>query len=31
MVADKRGFELAVLRDDLQEAIFSHHRLIVAK
>jgi hypothetical protein len=31
MVADKRGLELAVLREDLQESIFSHHRLLAAK
>jgi hypothetical protein len=31
MVADERGLELAVLREDLQESIFSHHRLLVAK
>jgi regulator of replication initiation timing len=31
MVADERGLELAVLCEDLQESIFSHHRLLVAK
>jgi regulator of replication initiation timing len=31
MVADERGLELAVLRKDLQESIFSHHRLLAAK
>jgi hypothetical protein len=31
MLADERCLELAVLREDLQEAIFSHHRVIVAK
>jgi TolA-binding protein len=31
MVADERGLELAVLREDLQEAIFSRHHLIAAK
>jgi regulator of replication initiation timing len=31
MVADKRGMELAVLREDHQESIFSRHRLLVAK
>jgi hypothetical protein len=31
MVADERGLELAVLREDLQESIFSHHRLLAAK
>jgi hypothetical protein len=31
MVADERGLELAILREDLQEAIFSRHRLIVMK
>jgi regulator of replication initiation timing len=31
MVADKRGLELAVLREDLQESIFSRHCLLVAK
>jgi chromosome segregation ATPase len=31
MVADERGLELAILREDLQESIFSHHRLLVAK
>jgi TolA-binding protein len=30
MVADERGLELAVLREDLQAAIFSHHHLIAA-
>jgi predicted nuclease with TOPRIM domain len=28
---DERGLELAVLREDLQESIFSHHRLLAAK
>jgi hypothetical protein len=28
MVADEHGLELAVLREDLQEAIFSRHRVI---
>jgi TolA-binding protein len=31
MVADKSGLELAVLREDLQAAIFSCHHLIAAK
>jgi hypothetical protein len=31
MVADERGLELAVLREDLQESIFSCHRLPAAK
>jgi TolA-binding protein len=31
MVTNERGLELAVLREDLQESIFSRHRLIVAK
>jgi hypothetical protein len=31
MVTDERGLELAVLREDLQESIFSHHRLLAAK
>jgi TolA-binding protein len=31
MVANERGLELAVLREDLQEDIFSRHRLIIAK
>jgi hypothetical protein len=31
MVADERGLELAVLCEDLQECIFSHHRLLAAK
>jgi regulator of replication initiation timing len=31
MVADERGLELAVLREDLQEAIFSRRHLIAAK
>jgi hypothetical protein len=31
MVADERGLDLALLREDLQESIFSHHRLLVAK
>jgi hypothetical protein len=31
MVADERGLELAVLREDLQESIFSRHRLLSAK
>jgi hypothetical protein len=31
MVADERGLELAVLREDLPEAIFSRHHLIAAK
>jgi regulator of replication initiation timing len=31
MVADERGLELAVLREDLQESIFSCHRLLAAK
>jgi hypothetical protein len=31
MVADERGLELAVLREDLQESIFSCHRLLSAK
>jgi hypothetical protein len=31
MVADERGLELAVLREDLPESIFSHHRLLAAK
>jgi hypothetical protein len=31
MVTDERGMELAVLREDLQESIFSRHRLLAAK
>jgi TolA-binding protein len=31
MVADERGLELAVLCEDLQEAIFSRHHLIAMK
>jgi regulator of replication initiation timing len=31
MVTDERGLELAVLREDLQESIFSHHCLLAAK
>jgi hypothetical protein len=31
MVADERGLELAVLREDLQESIFSRHCLLSAK
>jgi hypothetical protein len=31
MVTDERGHELAILREDLQESIFSRHRLLVAK
>jgi hypothetical protein len=31
MVADEKGLELAVLREDLQESIFSRHHLLVAK
>jgi predicted nucleic acid-binding Zn-ribbon protein len=31
MVTDERGLELAVLREDLQESIFSRHRLLSAK
>jgi hypothetical protein len=31
MVADERGLELAVLREDLQESIFSCHRLLSSK
>jgi hypothetical protein len=31
IVTDERGLELAVLREDLQESIFSHHRLLAAK
>jgi hypothetical protein len=31
MVADERGLELAILREDLQEAIFSHHCIIITK
>jgi hypothetical protein len=31
MVADERGLELAILHEDLQEAIFSRHHLIAAK
>jgi hypothetical protein len=31
MVIDERGLELAVLREDLQVAIFSRHHLIAAK
>jgi phage shock protein A len=31
MVADERGLELAVLCEDLQESIFSHHHLLAAK
>jgi hypothetical protein len=31
MVTDERGLELAILREDLQESIFSHHRLLSAK
>jgi hypothetical protein len=30
MVANERGWELAVLRGDLQESIFSRHRLLAA-
>jgi hypothetical protein len=30
MVADERGLELAVLHEDLQESIFSRHRLLTA-
>jgi hypothetical protein len=31
MVADERGLELAFLREDLQESIFSRHHLLAAK
>jgi hypothetical protein len=31
MAADERGLELAVLREDLHESIFSRHRLLAAK
>jgi predicted nuclease with TOPRIM domain len=31
MFADERGLELAVLREDLQETILSHHHLLAAK
>jgi hypothetical protein len=31
MVADERGLELAVLREDLQETILSCHHLLAAK
>jgi hypothetical protein len=31
MAADERGLELAVLREDLQESIFSCHHLLAAK
>jgi hypothetical protein len=31
MVVDERGLELAVLREDLQESIFSRHHLLAAK
>jgi hypothetical protein len=31
MVADERGLELAILREDLQESISSRHRLLSAK
>jgi TolA-binding protein len=31
MVTNERGLELAVLREDLQESIFSRHRLLAAK
>jgi hypothetical protein len=31
MVTDERGLELAILREDLQESIFSHHHLLSAK
>jgi hypothetical protein len=31
MVADERGLELAVLHEDLQEAIFSRHCVVAAK
>jgi hypothetical protein len=31
MVTDKRGLELAVLREDLQESIFSRHHLLSTK
>jgi hypothetical protein len=31
MAADERGLELTVLRDDLQESIFSRHHLLAAK
>jgi peptidoglycan hydrolase CwlO-like protein len=31
MVANERGLELSILREDLQESIFSHHHLLVAK
>jgi regulator of replication initiation timing len=31
MVADERGLELAVLCEDLQESIFSHHHLLATK
>jgi hypothetical protein len=31
MAADESGLELAILREDLQESIFSRHRLLAAK
>jgi hypothetical protein len=31
MATDERGLELAILREDLQESIFSHHHLLAAK
>jgi peptidoglycan hydrolase CwlO-like protein len=31
MVTDERGLELAILCEDLQESIFSWHRLLAAK
>jgi regulator of replication initiation timing len=31
MVADERGLELAIFREDLQESIFSRHCLLIAK
>jgi hypothetical protein len=31
MVADERGLELAILCEDLQESIFSRHRVLTAK
>jgi regulator of replication initiation timing len=31
MVADKRGLEVAIIREDLQESIFSRHHLLAAK
>jgi chromosome segregation ATPase len=31
MVADERGLELAIVREDLQETILSHHHLLAAK